>query len=169
MFQRFRFALLAVVLAIVFSASVVTAADLTQSISRFVRINTDHITVNRTATVTGATALASTLTVAGNAAFSGDVAFVPQAAVTVTNGSEINPTTAYIPLTSAGTVGTSSILTATSTVGDLIVLVNTANTTITISDTGALRLSGNIALGQFDTLTLLFDGTAWNQLATSNN
>ena len=48
-------------------------------------------------------------------------------------------------------------------------MVNNSNTTITISDTGTLKLSGNIALGQYDTLVLISDGTNWVQLATTNN
>lgn len=53
--------------------------------------------------------------------------------------------------------------------GDVLILANQASTTITISDTGTLKLSGNLALGQYDSVTLISDGTNWIQAATSNN
>ncbi len=90
-----------------------------------------------------------------------------QDAVTVTNGSTITPTGTYQPIQSAGAVGTSSI--ATKTAGTVLVLVNAVAQTITLTDTGTLMLTGNLALGQYDTVTLLSDGTNWIQLATSNN
>ncbi len=41
--------------------------------------------------------------------------------------------------------------------------------TITISDTGTLKLTGDLALGTADTLRLLSDGTNWYQISTANN
>lgn len=166
---RFRYALLAVLVAVLLSVGAVTAADNAQSISQFVRINTQHLTVSRTTTLTGAASLASTLDVVGATELGAGLAFTPQSATTVTNGGSITPAGVYVPLTSSGNVGTSSVVTTSATAGDIAIFVNTANTTITISDTTPLRLTGNIALGQYDTLTLLFDGSTWNQLATSNN
>ncbi len=90
-----------------------------------------------------------------------------QDAVTVTNGSTITPTGTYQPIQSAGAVGTSSI--ATGTAGTVLVLVNAVAQTITLTDTGTLMLSANLALGQYDSVTLISDGTNWIQLATSNN
>lgn len=92
---------------------------------------------------------------------------VPRTGVVVTMNGIITPTGTYQPLSSAGTVNTAQI--AAGTAGDLLILVNTAATTIVISDTSPLILSGNISLGQYDTLTLRSDGTRWIQLTTSNN
>lgn len=89
------------------------------------------------------------------------------ASASITNGATLTPTGTYQPLTSAGNVGFGSI--APGEAGQMLILINQANTTITISDTGSLRLSGNLALGQYDSATLISDGVNWIQLSTSNN
>jgi len=91
----------------------------------------------------------------------------PPTATTVTPAMTLTPTSSYMPLTAAGTVGFGAITAGTA--GQLLYLVNNANQTITITDTGALHLAGNDALGQYDSITLLSDGTNWNEVARSNN
>lgn len=86
---------------------------------------------------------------------------------TVTANGWITPTASFMQISAAGAVGTSNILTGTA--GQRLTIVNGVNQTITISDTGWLKLSGNIALGQYDTLSLISDGSNWIQLGTSNN
>lgn len=92
----------------------------------------------------------------------------PGATISVTNGVPITPTASYQPLTSAGAVGTTLAASGFVT-GTIVTLENTVNQTITITDTATTMLSGNIALGQYDTLVVQWDGTNWVQLATSNN
>lgn len=87
--------------------------------------------------------------------------------ITVTMNATISPQASYQPLASSGTVNTSSITAGAA--GEVLTLVNTTNTSIVLTDTGTLKLSGNLTLGQFDSVTLISDGTNWNQLATSNN
>ena len=101
--------------------------------------------------------------VGGDLTASGDVRLAAQTAISVTNGATVTPTGVYQRIEAAGNVGTASI--AAGTAGDLLILVNTANVTITFTDTGTLKLSGNAALGQYDTLMLLADGTNWIQVA----
>lgn len=91
-----------------------------------------------------------------------------QSAQTITFGGTITPTGTYHQITAAAARGTSSVA-GVSTAGRLIVLVNVGSNTITLTDTGTLKLSGNIALGQYDSLELISDGTNWIQLATTNN
>lgn len=91
----------------------------------------------------------------------------PASTVVVSQDSVITPTASYQPISSAGTVATASIVAGTA--GDILLLVNTSNTSITISDTGTLKLASTRALGQFDTLTLQSDGTNWIERAYSNN
>jgi hypothetical protein len=91
-----------------------------------------------------------------------------QTAVTVTQNGTINPTGTYQPVSAAAAVSTGSI--AAGTAGDLLILEGTDDTkTVTISDTGTLKLGGNRALGADDTLTLLSDGTNWIELSFVNN
>lgn len=93
---------------------------------------------------------------------------VPTTAITVTAGMAIQPTGSYQPLRSAGAVGATLALTGSSA-GNVVVLVNEVNQTITISDTSTTMLAGNVALGQYDTLTVITDGTNWYELDRSNN
>lgn len=129
---------------------------------------TDQFTVSNTGDATAADDLIVTDDATVNDLFVSDwTRVVPQAAISVTMNAIITPTGSYQPLESAGTVNTASI--ATGTAGDLLVLENTAATSIVLTDTGTLKLSGNLTLGQYDSVTLLSDGTNWVQLATSNN
>lgn len=91
----------------------------------------------------------------------------PTTPISVTQNMTITARGSYQPLASAGNVGTAKI--ARGNAGDVLLLINTVNTTITISDTGTLKLGGNRALGQFDTLTLVSDGTNWIERAFTNN
>lgn len=95
----------------------------------------------------------------------------PAIAITVTPGGTVTPLGSYQPLTAAATgTGTSAIAgCATATAGERVTFVNTSANTITFTDTGTLKLSGNAVLGQTDTLVLLCDGTNWNQLGKSDN
>lgn len=90
-----------------------------------------------------------------------------QAALTVTNNGTVTPVGAYQQLTAAGAVATSSITVGSA--GSLVTLVNIASNTITFTDTGTLKLSGNAVLGQYDSLTLLSDGTNLVQVGKSDN
>ena len=110
----------------------------------------------------------STIDVASDATLGADLIFSAQTAVTVTQDSTITPLGVYVPIQNqTGAVSTSSI--AAGTAGQLLILTNISANTITITDTGTVMLSANIALGQYDTLALLADGTNWLQLSTSNN
>lgn len=122
--------------------------------------------VTATGDIAGASVAASSMTLTG-AGVLGTVRLTPATAISVTMNMTVTPAGSYQPLTSAGTVGTGVIVAGSA--GDVLTLVNNSNTTITISDTGTLKLSGNIALGQYDTLVLISDGTNWVQLATTNN
>lgn len=90
-----------------------------------------------------------------------------QAPIAVTMNGTINPTGTYQPLTAAGNVGTSDLTVLEA--GTLLILINESNTTITISDTGVLKLSSNLALGQYDAAVLISDGTNWYEFGASDN
>lgn len=96
-----------------------------------------------------------------------DVRFTSQTAITITQSGSLVPTGTYQPIQAGGAVSFSTITAGTA--GDLLVLINISANAITITDTGVIMLSGNLALSQYDTVTLWSDGTNWIQLATSNN
>lgn len=106
-------------------------------------------------------AVSDDVTIANNVTIS------PQTAISLTEGAVITPTGMYQPIESAGNVTITSIVTGTA--GDLLYLVNTAAHTIKLPDAGTLKLSGELDLGQYDTVLLMSDGTNWIQIATSNN
>lgn len=88
-------------------------------------------------------------------------------AVTVTAGGTITPTGTYQRITAAAARGTSSV--TGHAAGRIVFLVNVGSNTITLTDTGTLKIAGNAALGQYDTILLQSDGTNWIELARANN
>ncbi len=110
----------------------------------------------------------STVTATGDVTLNDSVVVGAQTAISVTNDATITPTGSYQPLTSAGTV-TASLATSGYTTGTLLTLLNTANTTIVFTDTGTLKASGNVSLGQYDAASFIFDGTNWIQISESDN
>lgn len=130
--------------------------------------------------VAGAADFDSTLNVDGTATLSADatvaegltvgdgLAVSAQTAISVTNNATITPTGTYQPLESADTV-TASLAASGYAAGTLLTLINTSNTTIVFTDTGTLKASGNVSLGQYDAALFWFDGTNWIQIGESDN
>ena len=115
----------------------------------------------------GNTTVAGTLGIMGSTTVGGLFLLSEQGNVTVTDGGEIAATKSFVPLTAAGAVGTSNITTGAA--GQLLVLMNVGSNTITITDSGTIMLAGDCALGQYDTLTLISDGTNWLEITRANN
>jgi hypothetical protein len=135
-------------------------------------VKTD-VTVNDDLTVKDDSSFVDDVTITGDL-FNDTFTWVTaQSTATVTAGGTVAPSTSYVRLTSAGNVGTSSIsgCTAGDTYSKLVTLVNMGSNTITFTDTSTLKLSGNIALGQYDSLVIRCDNGHgnWIQLSTSNN
>jgi hypothetical protein len=96
-----------------------------------------------------------------------DLTLAKGTAISLTMNATLTPNGTYQPLQAAGNVSTASITAGTA--GDVLVLVNESNVTITFTDTGTLKLSGNAALAQYDALTLSSDGTNWVEIAQADN
>lgn len=122
---------------------------------------TDDLTVGDDASI------GDDLTVSGNTIVSGYARVASVTAISITNGCTITPTGTYQPLESAGTVGCGDIVTGTA--GDSLVLINTSDTSITITDTGSLKLGSNRVLAQYDSLELWSDGTYWIEVGYAEN
>lgn len=92
-------------------------------------------------------------------------------AITVTPGGTVTPAGSYQPITAAASgTGTSTIAgCATETAGERVTFINTSANTITFTDTGTLKLAGNAALGQYDSLGVICDGTNWVQTTKADN
>jgi hypothetical protein len=130
------------------NASGVTTTDLTTS---------DDLTVGDDTTMTG------------DLAVGGKLSMDVDGPTTVTNDGSIDCSTGGLHLlTSAGSVGTATVVT-TSTEGVLCFMLNEANQTITLTDTGVLQISGNAALGQHDVLCLMSANSIWYQCGKDAN
>jgi hypothetical protein len=127
--------------------------------------NEGNLTVSGTANTGALTAASASVT--ADLTVGADLTLSGQTAVSVTNDVPITPTGTLQELESAGTVGTDDI--AAGAAGDVLVLWNSASTSIGITDTGTLKLAGNVTLGQYDTIVLFSDGTNWIELSRTNN
>ena len=104
--------------------------------------------------------------------FSEFLAAAEQTAVALGDGETITPTGTYQPLTSSGAVTTSATTAiADGTVnGQLLILVNeNASDTIIVKDSANTHLTGDVTLGNDDTLMLLWDGADWLAIGGENN
>jgi hypothetical protein len=120
-------------------------------------VETTDLTVSDDTTLTG------DLTVGGTLAMDVD------GPTTVTTDGTIDCSTGGLHLlTAAGAVQT-SLVTTTSVEGVECILLNEANQTITITDTGALLLAGNAAITQYDTLCLVSANSVWHQTCKNAN
>jgi hypothetical protein len=144
-----------------------------------------NLKVYGTTALVGSISTAGTVTATGDVIAGGDVTVGDDLTVTdllaakklratqgttqtLTASAEITSANTYLPISAAGNIGTSAIA-AGSQPGSLLVLENVANVSIVITDTSTTMLSGNITLGQYDTLGLIWDGTNWVMLFTTNN
>ena len=139
---------------------VVTAVDVTA---------TGDLTVGDDATVTDALSTAS-LAVSSAGTVGTFLNVTGVTAISCTDAGVITMTGTYQPLESAGTVTPTLSTSATGvTTGTLLCLINTADTTINLADAGTAMLGGARALGQYDSLWLIFDGTNWVEISTTDN
>jgi predicted small lipoprotein YifL len=160
-------------------------AVVTLGTSHFSNIEAADITATDDLTVTDDTVLGDSLTVTGTSTFAGtgtfsadltianDFYLTVQTAISPTDGAIITPTGTYQPIQSAGTVTPTLAITDSAgsrySTGTLLVIINTANTTINLADSGNVKTSGATALAQYDSITLWFDGTYWIEIAQANN
>jgi hypothetical protein len=127
---------------------------------------TGNATVGGTLATTGASTAAS-YTASGAVGVGTFIGNTPGATAVLSFDSILTPVSSYQPISATEAVGTASI--AVPAAGRILYVVNVGAQTITFTDTGTLKLTGNLALGALDTATLVSDGTNWVQLATANN
>ena len=100
----------------------------------------------------------------GDLTLSDNLYLVAQPVITVTTF--FTPTGRYQPVTATAARGVTVTVGAE---GMVTTITNVGTNTITITDTGTLIMAPNLALGQYDNLTLRSDGTRWIELGRSNN
>jgi hypothetical protein len=132
-----------------------------------------NLRVLGTTSLVGSISTSGDLTVSDDASVSdllevGKIRYTKGTTQTLTASAEITSVNTFQPISAAGNIGTSAIASGVQP-GSLLVLENVANVSIVITDTGTTMLTGNITLGQYDTLGLIWDGTNWVQLYTANN
>lgn len=88
----------------------------------------------------------------------------------VVNGQPITPTGTYMYLSATAAV-TPSLIYSGSAQGQMLILQMASNQNLLLVESGRnINLSAaSVTLAQNDTMTLIWDGTDWVQLATSNN
>ena len=128
------------------------------------RVGNDALTGNLT--ITGAASVSSNLTVTGVGILSTRARLTAQTVLTVTNGAAFTATGVYQGII-AGSEVTPTITAGTA--GDLLIIVNTGTNVVNLADTGTAKLTAAFAMGQYDSLTLLADGTNWIEIARANN
>lgn len=93
----------------------------------------------------------------------------PTSALPVVASTPIAPTRTFQILSSAGAVDPGGIGNGT-TAGQILILEQSSNQTITLTEAGTLHLgAATRALGQYDTIILMWDGAAWVELAFTDN
>jgi len=95
----------------------------------------DDVQINDTMRVEGNLTLGDDLTVTDLLTV-GKIRATPGTTQTLTFGSVITDVYSYLPISAAGAIGLSGIATVTSRAGDILILENVVNQTITITDTG---------------------------------
>jgi len=169
--------------------SLVVASGATLTTNGYTTGDVTTLNVSGESKLTGATWITGTLNGAGDATLAsinvtgnGDVTgnlevvdhiltqsefyMIPPDALAVTDGGTINPTGAVVELAAAGAVGADM---AAAGDGEFVILINTANQTITITETATTHMAGDFSMGQWDTITFIGQGVIWNEVARSNN
>lgn len=86
---------------------------------------------------------------------------------TVVNVTPITPTRSVLLLTESGTVTVTTIVAGPANA--MLFVRNTAAQTVNVVDGSNLKLASTFAMGQYDTLMLISDGTNWIETARANN
>ena len=128
---------------------------------------TDDTTFGDDILVTGSLSVTENTTLGTDVLVDNHTRFTKQTRIVVTDGSTITPLGTYTPISATATTGTSSI-TAGLIAGQLLILHNIGTATITLTDTGTLHLTGNGTLTADDSTILIWDGSAWQQLAAES-
>jgi hypothetical protein len=132
------------------------------SLNGGIAVDTSNFTVSGT---TGAVATASKVTV-GTFLITSEAAVIP-----VTAALAIVPLGSFQPISSTTAITDATLSTVGAVAGQLLTLVNqNASDAITITEgSTAKTASTSVALGSYDSIMLIFDGTYWVETGASDN
>jgi hypothetical protein len=127
------------------------------------------VTTSGNMTTTGNMVAGDNLTVTDNLAVGNLVNVAKQATQEISFDTVIAPAGVFAPISATEAVGTGVVATTTAAAGDLALLYNVGEFTITLTDTAPLIMTGATVLGPSDSLLLIFDGTSWIEVSNAAN
>lgn len=158
-----RWAIFSALIAILLTSSVVFAQTFPKSLTGW--LIAQRLTVNTISTLTGDVTMGDDLIVTDNVNVDG-LMLTPATLISLTNGATLTPASSFQPIGAPGTV---YITLGVCPSGLVTTLENAIAQTINFTDTGTSKLTANFAMGQYDTLTLIGDGTNCFEIARANN
>lgn len=136
----------------------------------FIKIMTKVLNVSGLATFQGGMA-GSTINTA-ELPIDASVAFTPYSVTeTITSGGVISPVRPFIAISAAGAVTTSTITAIVDgwNDGQICTMTNMGANPITVKNSANTLLGGDVVLGQYDTLSVWWDGYDWIRFSSANN
>jgi hypothetical protein len=93
----------------------------------------------------------------------------PRTAITITQDGSLNATGTYQRITASTAVTMSGDDVWVEPAGSILILQNVGENAIKFTETATFSATGNIVLGSDDSAIFISNGTAWQQIAASNN
>jgi hypothetical protein len=137
--------------------------------SLFSWVIADRLTVANNAEVGGDASVSDDLSVSDDMSVGGFEVVIPQTSLLLTMNGWLTPTGTIQPIRAAGAVSINSTRIAPGSSGQRLTLINYGANTVTITETAPHLMAGNFAIGAGDTLTMVYSGTAWVEVARVNN
>ena len=157
----------ALVLALVFGGLLTVGTSAQGARQQFGWIVAKRLTVDTTSSLVGDVAAGGNLGVAGTTTAGSWLAFGVQPTAVVAMNGALTPTGSYQPISATASVGISVVVAPAA--GTFLRIVNVGAQTVTLTDTGTLKLAGNAVLSTTDSLSLVSDGANLIELARSDN
>ena len=154
-----------------------TAGDLTLTAGDFTAVDitsTDDITAGDDLVVTDDVSIGGNLSSSNTAPLevTASLALVPGATATITAGLTIphsNQSLLWIDAASAVDTSSSAAIAAGTVEGQTLGIMNSNTYVITVKNNAASQFGGDIALGVYDYLQVVWDGSSWVRMFSTDN
>ena len=158
---------IALVLALVFGGLLAVGTNAQGVRQQFNWIVAKRLTVDTTSSLVGDVAAGGNLSVVGTTTAASWLAFGTQPTAVLAMNGTLTPTGSYQPISATASVGISVVVVPPA--GTFVRIVNVGAQTVTLTDTGTLKLAGNAVLSTTDSLTMISDGGNLIEIARSDN